>query len=129
MHRHSRHVAGTAVLAVLTFSACHGDGANGSAAVGGPEPVAPLASSGRWFTDATGRVVMLYGFNEVAKSPPFHPAAFGFGDDDAAFLAGEGFNALRLGVDLRGLMPAWPERKACSPSASRRPSAIRRRRW
>jgi endoglycosylceramidase len=41
----------------------------------------------------------------VAKSPPFYPAAFGFGDDDAAFLAAEGFNVLRLGVDFRGLMP------------------------
>src|SRR5262245_26935118 len=69
-------------------------------------PVPPLASAGRWFTDATGRVVTLHGVNEVAKSPPYYPAADGFGDDDAAFLASEGFTALRLGIDLRGLMPA-----------------------
>lgn len=75
------------------------------AATGAGGPVPPLSSAGRWFTDAHGRVVLLHGFNEVAKSPPFYPAAFGFGDDDAAFLASEGFNALRLGVDFRGLMP------------------------
>ena len=53
--------------------------------------MAPLEPSGRWLTDTLGRVVILHGFNYVAKSPPFYPAAFGFGDDDAAFLAAEGF--------------------------------------
>ena len=74
----------------------------------GPEtmgPIPPLSSSGRWFTDAAGRVVMLHGFNEVSKSAPFYPAAFGFGDDDAAFLEGLGFNAVRLGVVMEGLIP------------------------
>jgi endoglycosylceramidase len=70
------------------------------------EPVPPLAAAGRGLVDATGRVVMLHGVNEVAKAAPYYPAAAGFGDDDVAFLAAEGFNALRLGVDLRGLMPA-----------------------
>ena len=67
--------------------------------------VAPLAASGRWMVDALGRTVMLHGVNMVAKRAPFYPSAFGFGADDAAFLAGEGFNAVRLGVDFRGLMP------------------------
>jgi endoglycosylceramidase len=67
--------------------------------------VAPLGSAGRWFIDAIGRVVLLHGVNMVSKSAPFYPAAFGFGADDAAFLASEGFSAVRLGVDLRGLMP------------------------
>jgi endoglycosylceramidase len=67
--------------------------------------VPPLTAAGRWFVDALGRVVLMHGVNMVSKSPPFYPAAFGFGDDDAAFLAAEGFNALRLGVDFRGLMP------------------------
>jgi endoglycosylceramidase len=74
----------------------------------GPEalgPLPPLSSSGRWLVDSLGRTVLLHGFNEVAKSPPFYPAAFGFGDDDAAFLASEGFNALRLGIDFGALMP------------------------
>ena len=90
-----------AILCTLTACSETGD----SAATGADGPVPPLASAGRWFTDAHGRVVLLHGFNEVAKSPPFYPAAFGFGDDDAEFLASEGFNALRLGVDFRGLMP------------------------
>lgn len=75
----------------------------------GPEtagPIPPLSASGRWLTDAAGRVVMLHGFNEVSKSSPFYPAAFGFGDDDAAFLEGLGFNAVRLGVVMEGLIPA-----------------------
>ena len=65
----------------------------------------PIASAGRWFTDDLGRVVLFHGVNMVAKRDPFYPAAYGFADDDAAFLAGEGFNAVRLGVDFRGLMP------------------------
>ncbi len=65
----------------------------------------PLSHSGRWFTDASGRVVMFHGFNDVAKSAPFYPAAFGFGDDDAAFLEQHGFNVFRLGVNMEGLMP------------------------
>ena len=73
--------------------------------IGALGPIPPLSSSGRWLTDATGRVVVLHGFNEVAKSPPFYPAAFGFGDDDVAFLEQEGFNAVRLGVEFQGLMP------------------------
>lgn len=67
--------------------------------------VPPIASAGRWFTDDLGRVVLFHGVNMVEKSDPFYPAAAGFGADDAAFLAGEGFNALRLGVEFRGLMP------------------------
>jgi len=67
-------------------------------------PVAPLSGVGRWLVDATGRVVMLHGVNDVAKVPPYYSAARGFGEDDVAFLASEGFNALRLGVDMRGLM-------------------------
>jgi hypothetical protein len=83
--------------------------ATASAIRSGPEtsgPIPPLSASGRWFTDAAGRVVMLHGFNEVSKAAPFHPAAFGFGDDDAAFLEGLGFNAVRLGVVMEGLIPA-----------------------
>lgn len=67
--------------------------------------VAPLAAAGRWLVDDLGRVVLLHGVNMVAKRAPYHPAALGFGADDAAFLAAEGFTAVRLGVDFRGLMP------------------------
>jgi endoglycosylceramidase len=79
--------------------------ATGSAWGRGPGPVAPLGSEGRWITDAKGRVVELRGVNEVSKSAPFYPAAFGFGADDARFLAKHGFNAVRLGVMFNALMP------------------------
>ena len=92
-----RRVLGLAVaLCLLGAGTAH-------ATVGGP--VAPLRSEGRWLTDATGRVVQLRGVNEVAKSAPYYPSAFGFGADDADFLAQHGFNSVRLGVDFRGLMP------------------------
>lgn len=70
------------------------------------EPVGPLASSGRWFTDAKGRVVVLHGLNMVAKRPPYQPAALGFGPDDAEFLARNGFNTVRLGMIYTGLEPS-----------------------
>jgi len=83
--------------ATATQTATPNTGASGA--------VAPLAAAGRWLVDALGRTVMLHGVNMVAKRAPFYPSAFGFGADDAAFLAAEGFNAVRLGVDFRGLMP------------------------
>jgi len=70
-----------------------------------PGPAPPLASEGRWITDAKGRVVQLRGVNEVAKRTPYYPSALGFGSDDARFLARNGFNAVRLGVNVRVLMP------------------------
>ncbi len=68
-------------------------------------PVPPLGHDGRWFTDATGRVVMLRGMNFVEKWAPYTPAADGFDDDDAALLAANGFNTVRLGVVFEFLMP------------------------
>jgi endoglycosylceramidase len=68
-------------------------------------PVPPLAHDGRWFTDATGRVVMLRGVNFVEKFAPYTPAADGFDDDDAALLESSGLNTVRLGVPLEFLMP------------------------
>ena len=35
------------------------------------EPRGPLSSVGRWLVDATGRVVMIHGVNDVAKNPPY----------------------------------------------------------
>jgi endoglycosylceramidase len=65
----------------------------------------PLSHHGRWFTDAQGRVVILRGVNMVAKLPPYDPGAMGFSDDDAALLAREGFNTVRLGLIYKGLEP------------------------
>ncbi len=79
-----------------------------AAAAQGPkpgEPVGPLQSSGRWFTDAKGRVVVLHGINMVAKRPPYLPSALGFGEDDARFLARNGFNNVRLGVIYAAVEP------------------------
>ena len=49
--------------------------------------------------------MILHGFNVVAKSPPYTAESIGFGADDAAFLAGEGFNTVRLGVSYAGVEP------------------------
>jgi endoglycosylceramidase len=68
-------------------------------------PVLPLGHAGTWLTDATGRVVVLHGLNQVYKVPPYEPSADGFGDDDAAFLAANGFNAMRVGVIWEAVEP------------------------
>jgi endoglycosylceramidase len=68
-------------------------------------PVPLLSHSGRWITDAGGRVVTLHGFNYVKKWPPSKPEENGFSEDDADLLASNGFNTVRLGVPLEFLMP------------------------
>jgi endoglycosylceramidase len=68
-------------------------------------PTLPLGHSGRWITDATGRVVIVHGTNMVYKRPPYYPAAIGFGNDDAAFLQSIGFNAVRVGVIWEAVEP------------------------
>jgi endoglycosylceramidase len=64
-----------------------------------------LGHKGRWITDSKGRVVVLHGWNMVNKLPPYAPDALGFGDDDAAFLARNGFNYVRLGIIWKALEP------------------------
>jgi endoglycosylceramidase len=94
----ARRAAGAAVLALVALtSLC------ASASAG---PTTPLGHSGRWITDAKGRVVILHGVNMVYKRPPYYPAATGFGADDAAFLQRNGFNAVRLGVIYAGVEPS-----------------------
>jgi endoglycosylceramidase len=68
-------------------------------------PVLPLGHSGRWITDGEGRVVVLHGLNMVYKRPPYAPDAIGFGGDDAAFLASEGYNTVRLGLIYKAIEP------------------------
>jgi endoglycosylceramidase len=77
-----------------------------SSAGGGTRSLVPLAHAGRWLTDAQGRVVLLHGFNMVAKLPPYDVAQAGFGADDAAFLEQHGFTTIRLGVIWKRLEPA-----------------------
>ncbi len=71
----------------------------------GAPSVATLSHDGRWFTDPIGRVVMLRGLDFVEKWAPYTPEADGFGDDDAALLAANGFNTIRLGIPFEFLMP------------------------
>lgn len=73
-------------------------------AITGPA-VSPLGHAGRWLTDAAGRVVVLHGLNQVDKIPPYTPSADGFGDDDAAFLAANGFNGMRVGIIWAAVEP------------------------
>jgi endoglycosylceramidase len=65
-----------------------------------------LGHEGRWITDAKGRVVILHGTNMVYKRAPYAPDAVGFGADDAAFHARNGFNYVRLGLVWKALEPA-----------------------
>jgi endoglycosylceramidase len=65
----------------------------------------PLGTSGGWLTNSAGQVVMLHGLNEVYKVASGDPLSSGFGDDDAAFLAENGFNAVRVGVIWSDLEP------------------------
>jgi endoglycosylceramidase len=64
-----------------------------------------VSHNGRWLIDAQGRVLTVHGFNMVNKLPPYTPQSVGFGDDDAAFLEANGFNAVRLGVIWSGVEP------------------------
>ncbi|MBN9619796.1 MAG: cellulase family glycosylhydrolase [Actinobacteria bacterium] len=66
---------------------------------------AGLSQSGRWITTSDGRVVVLHGLNQVFKVAPYEPGADGFGDDDAAFLAANGFDAMRIGVIWAAVEP------------------------
>jgi len=75
-----------------------------AAPVTGPA-VSPLGHAGRWLIDAAGRVVVLHGLNQVYKVPPYTPSADGFGDDDAAFLAANGFNGMRVGIIWAAVEP------------------------
>ena len=65
----------------------------------------PLGHAGRWLTQRDRRVVVLHGFNMVAKLPPYDPARIGFGADDAAFLRRHGFTTVRLGIIWKALEP------------------------
>jgi endoglycosylceramidase len=85
------------VLGIHGMVGDHGTGAtSGSDSIG---------TTGNWLTNSDGQVVLLHGLNEVYKIPPGEPSASGFSDDDAAFLAANGFNAVRLGVIWADLEP------------------------
>jgi endoglycosylceramidase len=66
---------------------------------------ASFGTAGNWVVNRDGQTVILHGTNMVYKTAPYEPAVIGFGDDDAAFLAENGFNAVRLGVIWAGVEP------------------------
>jgi endoglycosylceramidase len=66
----------------------------------------PIGFYKRWLIDADGRVIIFHGISEVNKVAPYYPLADGFSDQDAAWLAENGFYAVRLGVLFTGLMPS-----------------------
>lgn len=68
-------------------------------------PVPPIGHAGRWLTDARGRVVLIHGVNVSMKGPLAQSQAYRFGADDAAFLAANGFNAVRLTVERYDIEP------------------------
>lgn len=66
----------------------------------------PVRHVGSWLVDAQGRAVILHGLNQVYKVAPYTPSSNGFGDDDAAFLQANGFNAMRVGVIWEAVEPS-----------------------
>jgi endoglycosylceramidase len=95
-----RAAFGAVLLAILA-----GLGSPGHAAAG---PTAPLSHEGRWITDASGRVVILHGWNMVYKVGSYRPEDTGFGADDMRFLRRNGFNTIRLGIIQNGVEPELP---------------------
>jgi len=61
-----------------------------------------LRQAGRWLVDEQGRVVIMHGVNVVPTAPATSAA---FDDDDAAFLARNGFTVVRLGWQVSALEP------------------------
>jgi endoglycosylceramidase len=102
---HLQRAKSPLALVVLSLTALC---ATATAAAAAPGPTPPLKQTGRWITDAQGRVVIVHGLNMVYKLPPYYPAKAGFGADDAKFLARNGFDAVRLGVIYKAVEPKPP---------------------
>ncbi len=97
---------GTSSLPAGGWLGYHGAvGQPGTLAAGGDTGTGGIGTTGRWFTDSDGKVVVFHGLNEIYNLPPYSPAADGFGDDDAQFLADHGFNAVRVGVIPEAIEP------------------------
>jgi endoglycosylceramidase len=92
------------MLALITACAT-ADAPRKAAPSAAPGDMRSVAHAGRWTTDVDGRALTFHGVNMVAKRAPYIPAALGFGEDDAKFLAANGFNAVRLGVIYKAVEP------------------------
>jgi endoglycosylceramidase len=104
----SRRIATLRAVATIAALLIVGTGCIVPSPPRGPVGGSPAAihADGRWFVDAHGRVIGMRGVNFVQKFPPVTPASVGFDDEDAEFLANEGFNVVRLGVVFGAVMPA-----------------------
>lgn len=69
------------------------------------QPSQPIGHAGRWLTDAHGRVLLIHGINVSMKGSLSQSRAYEFGADDAAFIAANGFNAVRLTVERYDIEP------------------------
>jgi endoglycosylceramidase len=92
----------TLLLLAATLAAL-ATGLTGLPAAAAAQPV--TGHAGRWITDADGRVLLTHGVNMVYKVGSYAPDEIGFDDDDAAFLAANGFDSVRLGVIWKALEP------------------------
>ena len=102
-----------ASLALIVVLVCSGSDPVGAAsdsqeAVG---PVSPIsASGGSFLRDAHGRVVLMHGVDLMYKLPPYEIATSGNGTNvltkaEAASIASDGFDVVRLGILWKGLEP------------------------
>ncbi len=73
------------------------------APVSGAPITAPLTRVGKWMVDDQGRVVIFHGVDIMDKDSPFYP--YRFAEQDARFLANEGFTATRTGFIWAGVEP------------------------
>jgi endoglycosylceramidase len=69
-------------------------------------PVQPIGHAGRWLVDARGRVLLIHGINVSMKGSLAQSRAYDFGANDAAYLAANGFNAVRLTVERYDVEPS-----------------------
>lgn len=93
----------TALLLAATLSVALPAAADPSPSAG---VTGGFTNAGRWLTDDQGRVFITSGINMVNKLAPYAPDAVGFDDDDAAFLAANGFDSVRLGVIWKAVEPS-----------------------
>ncbi len=100
--RRALPVAALLSVVALLAVACRPPVPGGGA---GPVSRGTVGHEGRWLTDAQGRVLLLHGVNLVAKTDGETPAEMGFGADDAAWLADNGFDVVRLGLTAGSVMP------------------------
>src|SRR5438876_5781938 len=105
-----RGLGGVAVMAVLAASAVT---TPVSSAPTTRTPAPSVRVDGDRLVDDLGRTVLLRGVNVVDKSPTHWFTNNGFlagviSDDDLAFLAGLGFNSIRLGFTWAAIQPSPP---------------------